>query len=550
MKGVMIIQKPCFVKEMMMKKNFLSLFVFLTKLLTNELVADMSGILYNDSVREDNEMKTGPVRLLCIVGIWIWSVFLFGQEIQMELPVKYQSGGRQATKPLMRDFELIINNVPRPILNLIECRDVLKEAGDLKRNIVLSFHVSEYNQRIAGAIAHFVYRILQPGDHLIVLSPLKSHPVNIGGNKEKVILDIENVLKPECESFRKYHVAAEKKLKSMLHKLNQVIKDDSRSSSYDVQRYKDINMFLNVYPQEIEKYGRTYLIPRIEKYNQILEQFTGRGGIRWWIHFHQRETGDLLSATRRMINRINDYFKDHVAHFSRLISNLEHALNLSESFPSQRMQNSLVGENVCYNVVFFGGAKNSQQDTLLANSTGFVKEMADVSRNCGGRTVVSVDPQDGIREIEDHTFSFLKLVYRFNGRTEPKSISVNWANQNKLVYKETFTAEEIGARINFLKHEMVSINDFILKERKVSFSISRFKLETRQQVGILKVRISLKDSRGKVHYGMEKILRATRDRITLALELPATGERILNLKIGVIDLIGNNRTVIEKVVGL
>ena len=513
-------------------------------------MADTSGILYNDSSREDNEVKKGPGRLLCIVGIWIWGVFLFGQEIQMELPVKYGGGGRLTTKPLIRDFELVINNVPTPILDLIECRDALKEPGDLKRNIVLSFQVTEYNQRIAGAIAHFVYRILQPGDHLIVLSPLKSHPINIGSNKEKVVLDIENVLKPECESFRKYHVAAEKKLKSMLNKLNQVIRDDSRSSGYDVQRYKDINMFLNVYPQEIEKYGRTYLIPRIEKYNQILEQFTGRGGIRWWIHFHQRETGDLLSATRRMINRINTYFKDHVAHFSRLISNLENALNLSESFPSQRMQKSLVGGNVCYNVVFFGGLKHSQQDTLPANSAGLIKKMADISRNCGGRPVVSVDPEDGIREIEDHTFSFLKLVYRFNGRTEPKSISINWANQNKLVYKETFTAEEIGARVNFLKHEMVSINDFIVKERRVSFSISRFKQNVQQQVGILKVRISLKDSKGNVHYRKEKILRATRDRITLTFELPGAGERFLYLKIGVIDLIGNNRTVMKKVVGL
>jgi hypothetical protein len=176
--------------------------------------------------------------------------------------------------------------------------------------------------------------------------------------------------------------------------------------------------------------------------------------------------------------------------------------------------------------------------------------MADISRNCGGRPVVSVDPEDGIREIEDHTFSFLKLVYRFNGRTEPKSISINWANQNKLVYKETFTAEEIGARVNFLKHEMVSINDFIVKERRVSFSISRFKQNVQQQVGILKVRISLKDSKGNVHYRKEKILRATRDRITLTFELPGAGERFLYLKIGVIDLIGNNRTVMKKVVGL
>jgi len=314
-------------------------------------------------------MKTGLGRLICFVGIWVWGVLLAGQEIQMVLPVKYQNSNQGTIKPLLQDFELIINGVPRPILGLNEYRDVLKEPGVLRRNVVLSFHVNEYNQHISEAVAHFVYQILQPGDHLVVLSPLKSHTITIGSNKEKVILEIDKLLNPECETFKKHQITAEKKLKTMLNKLNQVIRDTSRSSDYDVQRYKDINMFLNVYPQEMEKYCQAYLIPRVEKYDRILKQFAGRGGTRWWIHFHQRETGDLLAATRRMINRINEYFRDHVAHFSRLISNLENALNLAESFPSQRLRSSLVGENVCYNVIFFGGVKNSQRETRLANSS-------------------------------------------------------------------------------------------------------------------------------------------------------------------------------------
>lgn len=500
--------------------------------------------------REENEMKIGLGQLICFAGIWIWSSLLAGQEIQMVLPVKYQNIDQETIKPLPRDFELIINGVARPILGLNEYRDVLKEPGVLRRNIVMSFLVNEYTQHIDGAVAHFVYQILQPGDHLIVLSPSKSHSITITGNKEKVILDIEKFLKPECQSFRKRQITAQKKLKAMLNKLNRVIRDNSRSSDYDVQRYKDINMFLNVYPQEIKKYCRTYLIPRVEKYNRILKQFAGRGGTRWWIHFHQRETGDLLAATRRMINRINEYFRDYVAHFSRLISNLENALNLAESFPFQRLRDILVGENVCYNILFFGGAKNSQRENRLANSSGLIKKMADISRSCGGRPVVSVDPLNGIRKIENHIYSFWELVYRFNGRIESKSFRVNWAYKNDLVYKETSTAEEIGTRIMFLKNEIVTIKNFIFKKGKVSFSISRFRQDTQQKVGILNVQIRMKDSRGEVHYQKERILRATLNRVNLSLELPGVGKGLMDLEITVIDLIGNNQAVFKQAVRL
>lgn len=354
-------------------------------------------------------------------------------------------------------------------------------------------------------------------------------------------MDIENRLKTDYAFFKKNEFAAEKKLINSINRLKTAMVDRSRSSDFEVQRYKAINMFLYEYPHEFKIYRNLYLLPRVGKYNQILKTLKNQDGEIWWIHFHQRQTGNLISITKNMVNQINNYFRENVSTFSRLISRLEDLLNISEAFPTDPLLKDMVDNNVCYNTVFFGGLKSMQPEILSRGSSGLITLLGGISRSCGGRSIININPDDGLKVIENHPNTYYALTYIFNGLVEPKTIEILWKNKKDLVYKTHFNVEEIEQLIRYHQHEKIKIDGFSIKGRKIGFCINNVEREAKTKVGIIKVGVYLQNRSGKKVYENTKTLRALKEKISLSLNLPDEYEGNLNLKITVTDLVANRQ---------
>jgi hypothetical protein len=115
-----------------------------------------------------------------------------------------------------------------------------------------------------------------------------------------------------------------------------------------------------------------------------------------------------------------------------------------------------------------------------------------------------------------------------------------------LIYKKEYTPEEITDRVNFIKNEQPVIDDFSQSGNRIAFSITRFKKEEKARNGILNVRICMSDQRGDIKYQKERTLRATDDRVRLAVALPSDAESELDVKITVVDMVGNHQVVLER----
>jgi len=487
---------------------------------------------------------TGP-RICLLIAFLFIRFGLAGEEMKLVLPIRVIDKILETEKVNPQDFKLFINGSSREIIDVIKKVHKIKNGSNLGRNFVLSFYISEYDNKIFDLISYFVHHLLSPRDRLIILSPLKSYRMKAIPNKVKLVMDIENRLKTDYAFFKKNEFAAEKKLINSINRLKTAMADRSRSSDFEVQRYKAINMFLYEYPHEFQIYRNLYLLPRVGKYNQILKTLKNQDGEIWWIHFHQRQTGNLISITKNMVNQINNYFREYVSTFSRMISRLEDLLNISEAFPTDPLLKDMVDSNVCYNTVFFGGLKNMQPETLSRGSSGLITLLGDISRSCGGRSIININPDDGLKVIENHPNTYYELTYNFNGLVKPKTIKIHWENKKNLVYKTHFDIEEIEQLIQYHQHEKIKIEGFSIKGRKIRFCIKNFEREAKTKVGIIKVGIDLQHQSGEKVYENTKTLRALKEKISLSLNLPDEYEGNLNLKITVTDLIANRQADFE-----
>jgi hypothetical protein len=492
----------------------------------------------------ENMNITGP-RIYLLIAFLFIRFGLVGEEIKLVLPIRVIDKILGTEKVNPQDFKLFINGSSREVIDVVEKAHKIKDESNLGRNFVLSFYISEYDNKIFDLISYFAHHVLSPGDQLMVLSPLKSYRVKVIPNKVKLVMDIENRLKTDYAFFKKNEFAAEKKLINSINRLKATMADRSRSSDFEVQRYKAINMFLCEYPQEFQIYRNLYLLPRVGKYNQILKTLKNQDGEIWWIHFHQRQTSNLVSITKNMVNQINNYFREYVSTFSRMISRLEDLLNISEAFPIDRLLKDMVDNNVCYNTVFFGGLKSMQPEILFQGSSGLIKLLGDISRSCRGRSIITINPVDGLKVIENHPNAYYELTYTFNGLVEPKTIKILWENKKDLVYKTHFDIEEIEQLIQYHQHEKIKIDGVLIKGRKIRFCIKNFEREAKTKVGIIKVGIDLQHQSEEKVYENTKTLRALKDKISLSLNLPDEYEGDFNLKITVTDLVANRQAVSE-----
>jgi hypothetical protein len=481
---------------------------------------------------------------LCLVA-------LEGRPEKWVFPFRILDKDSASPELLRRVLDLRINGNPTEIESLVEKQERLGKPSPLGRNFVLSFQLNEYNQGVRDCFSYFAHRILDPRDTLMVLTPLKSYHIRVQGNKEAVVADVETLLKEDSQVFTKDKKIAERKLKNMLDQLEDIMSDRSRSSGFNVQKYKDINRFLNVFPQEFQKYRNLFLIPHVGKYSQILKPFRMLEGERWWIHFQQRETSDLVSKTGQVINRINDYFKEDVSHYSRMISHVESLLDLLQSFPVEQILDPLIDYNFCFNVVLFGGMSSQENEPVIGESASLLSIMGDISRKCGGRIITTIDAKDGLKELEKYQNSYFELDFQYEGRGKAMDIVLLYENKkHDLVYKKKMTAEEIDDWDRYLKTEKIAIEGVVVDGNMIKFSIRSFSLDEKNKIGMIRVSLTLIDGQGLNRFESARTLRASEKSVSISLLLPVELKGNFHLLIQAIDIIGNRLTRSESTICL
>jgi VWFA-related protein len=129
-------------------------------------------------------------RFVLLISLLIFGSAFFAQDIQhqvgvvnIEVPVRVFKGSTFIDDLTIDDFEIYEDNILQKIeaVYLIKKNSIKKQEGEqqfspkVTRNFVLLFEITEYLPKIEKAIDYFFNYVIQPGDSLMVITPMKTY---------------------------------------------------------------------------------------------------------------------------------------------------------------------------------------------------------------------------------------------------------------------------------------------------------------------------------------------------------------------------------------
>jgi len=157
-------------------------------------------------------------KVLILTMAFILSLALFPQEIfieqslvvNIEVPLRVFKGGEFIDNLTMDDFEVFEDGILQKTeaVYLVKKRSIERSeekkrfSPDTSRNFFLNFEVSEYSAKLGEALEHFIHNVIQPGDDLIVISPmmtyrLKNQALEVK-SKEEIVKELKGLLRKDA----------------------------------------------------------------------------------------------------------------------------------------------------------------------------------------------------------------------------------------------------------------------------------------------------------------------------------------------------------------
>jgi hypothetical protein len=235
---------------------------------------------------------------------------------------------------------------------------------------------------------------------------------------------------------------------------------------------------------------------------------------------------------------------------------LEKLLRLSESFPVDPLFNVFNSASIRYNTILWVHRKHKGRSSASDIIPIMGAVLDQISRDTGGKTINTTDPEQGIKSIHHHQDHYYQLTYGFNGDIEEKKIDVTAASADvkkvKLSYKNVYSEEEMRTLIQYFSKERVQIDDFSLNKYNLRFSIDAVTLNKSKgdSFGLVKVRIELFSQTGERVYRTENTLRSSKQQIMVSIPLPGRHKGKFKLIINACDLIANQLVSFEQEVAL
>ena len=476
------------------------------------------------------------------------SIFSASKNVYLPLPVRVIEEKHLSSDLGKNNFRLFINDKQKEIVNLIQRKRSLSSPPELGRNFVLSFLVLKMTHKIENAISYLITEIINSNDSLIVLTPVKAYRLTVSGNKEKMIMDITELLHRDCQVYEKNRSSPEKNLENQIAKMKTTLTNFPLDRA-GINTYKAINHFLLTFPKNFSDFKQLFLIPNLNEYQQIKDILATRQGEKWWIHFQHRESLKLVHSAREAMYIVNNYvnYMDGLQPLARAmkyhLSYFKKQLLFSDSFPTSDFLDIFLGHNIGFNTVIWGNIQTTESDTFIQETSELEGIFSEISSLTGGKTVITKEPEMGLSEIIAHSDHFYELICDFDGRIEEKRIQVLLDDKNKkLSYKNKFSKKEIESWIHTLAEKSVEIIDFSIVKNQVKFLIKIFKQEKEKKYDLLKVRMSLFDKYNLMVFANENTLRASKNKVAISIPIPIEHHGEFKLSITVFDLLANTLT--------
>jgi len=479
-----------------------------------------------------------------------YSNILFAvQKTKISLPIRIISGKRNSVNNITSaDLKLFVNKKEVKIDTISKKERIFGVKNFLGKNYIFSFgNFLKYHQSLSKGISYFITELLDPSDSLIIVVGEKFFQIKITKNRERIIYNIDSILKNYFRKFSLQMSGISKSITSDLFRLEDYFeKYDSRNTVVsEGQLYFEI---LTKISTEVDFFKKGIISPTKEDMVKAEELLGLREGDRIWIHFQNSNIYPFGEKLRESIRWIKYHMsmttiaeKSWQKVISSKIQMLEQSLLVSSEFPSLGLKQILTETNTSFSTVFIkmSDDKEGISSKIFVNLYNIY---SDISLKTGGMLKLSDNAETALRQMVGYKDIFFIIRFNLNEEIGNKTILIIPKRKSlNILYRKNFTSKQFVEIVKYNNLEKIELKSYKIRNREISFEISSFLKKKDEKIGLIKILIDIFDLNSKKIYSTSNILRANKKKIHINARLPSFLKGKFSLKLTFIDLISNRK---------
>ena len=480
-----------------------------------------------------------------------------GDQILLRLPVRVYVDSLPRTGLNRDDFTLWINGRKREIRNSLP-REKVFAAPRGARDLILAIDASGAGPQLSEGIARLLDRFVRQTDRLYLLTPLNNYSIDTAADKSAAVDRINQIIRGDSGKIVEEKKSALENLRTTVDNFIEAASGRKRDVKY-ARNHARIMLFLSNFHRLWTEFRDNYLLPDLSLMDGLVSKLAPGAGERWMIHLQRPDPPTIWRQFQRAAGVIRAHIaaptsetpRDMTDSIRRGLQTVEDAMSVRRAFPEQEMLRSLAGAEITYLPVTLGEADGGESGNGW--SSGYRAAVMDMARLTGGTDIVATDLTTALDRLAQARDVYYDLVFPFDGLVEDKQIRVTVPQPDAtLWYRKRFLKGEVQTLADHFEEPDIRVLDFSIAGHAIKFSITGFKIETRdtQKSGAVQVTVELVDNKRRTVYTTRNTLRAEREPITVSLNLPAKHRGYFQLRIEALDILCQKSAQIKKYVKL
>jgi VWFA-related protein len=345
--------------------------------------------------------------------------------INIEVPVRVFKGDTFIDTLTIDDFEVLEDGIPQKIeaVYLVRKRNIERSeekrrfSPDTARNFYLFFEVTEYNERIGQAVDYFIKNIIDPGDMLTIMTPIKTYRLRGKAlevqSRDEVVTQLKGLLRRDTLQGNSEYRNTIQELSSLAASLSASISRDSTVQRRD-EFFGSENLEMSM-DEQLARYQS--LLAKLEslryvdqeqllKFAQFLENKKGQ---KYVFLFYQREYVPQIDD--RILNQYMEQYQDR-PDLQQAISGITDFYRRDISFDLDHVKRVYADCSISIHFLFIAQlVENRYGITFHEQSEDIFSAFREMARATGGYIESSANPRQLVKSAVEASENYYLLYY-------------------------------------------------------------------------------------------------------------------------------------------
>ncbi len=345
--------------------------------------------------------------------------------INIEVPVRVFKGDAFIDSLTIDDFEILEDGVPQKIeaVYLVRKRNIERSeekrrfSPDTARNFYLFFEVTEYNERIGQAVDYFIKNIIDPGDMLTIVTPIKTYRLRGKAlevqSRDEVVTQLKGLLRRDTLQGNSEYRNTIQELSSLAASLSASISRDPTVQRRD-EFFGSENLEMSM-DEQLVRYQS--LLAKLEslryvdqdqliKFAQFLENKKGQ---KYVFLFYQREYVPQIDD--RILSQYMEQYQDR-PDLQQAISGITDFYRRDISFDLDHVKRVYADCSISIHFLFIAQLiENRYGITFHEQSEDIFSAFREMARATGGYIESSANPRQLVKSAVEASENYYLLYY-------------------------------------------------------------------------------------------------------------------------------------------